>query len=50
MTECPVTPSDAVFTFNYLAKWKPTFWRAFLTPASKSAELLQDNGKVRMHP
>jgi peptide/nickel transport system substrate-binding protein len=42
----PVTPSDAVFTFNYLAKWKPTFWRAFLAPL-KSA-VLQDNGKVRI--
>ena len=43
----PVTSADAVFTFNYLAKWKPTFWQAFLTPL-KSAELLPD-GTVRVH-
>ena len=43
----PVTPADAVFTFNYLAKWKPVFWQAFLTPL-QSAELLPD-GTVRVH-
>jgi peptide/nickel transport system substrate-binding protein len=43
----PVTPADAVFTFNYLVKWKPTFWRAFLAPI-KAAEL-QDDGTVRVH-
>ena len=43
----PVSPADAVFTFNYLAKWKPTFWRAFVAPI-ESAELLGD-GTVRVH-
>ncbi len=43
----PVTPADAVFTFNYLVKWKPTFWRAFLA-SIKGAELLGDN-TVRVH-
>ena len=43
----PVTPADAVFTFNYLVKWKPTFWRGFLSPI-KAAELMAD-GTVRVH-
>jgi peptide/nickel transport system substrate-binding protein len=36
-----------VFTFNYLAKWKPPFWRAFLNQI-KEAELRPDD-TVRVH-